>query len=393
MPRIAAVFAVFAIAAFSIGFNIFRYPAVWEKIASGGNLSQADDADQPETSDESEDYSHDSDSGNWYDDDSADDGRVAASIAGSAEDSDSSDPWDYNSTSSWDNDSEDSGDAWDNDYDGSSNDYDYDSDDSESRSEYESDDSEDSWGYNSNKSHGNKPNAGRYGSEDYESENSRDYGTDDYQSDSTEPDEYGNDPWGYESTNSGNGQNKSQGKNNYDWPKPNRSHEEQTDKTDRGSGAAKATGPNNGKAGQDSKPGANNRSARGASANSKNSNNKKKPKPGGGTLANDERTSKPQEDNQKKPNDSWSDDVYNRSDTASKYKGTTSSDPWEYDTSNTGDDDNELVPVARSDRSTRAGDESVRRLPDVSQWQPNARGGRTSLGGRSIASYPGTGAE
>ena len=39
MPRIAAVLSVLAAVAFSIGFNIVRYPIVWEKLARCENLA------------------------------------------------------------------------------------------------------------------------------------------------------------------------------------------------------------------------------------------------------------------------------------------------------------------------------------------------------------------
>lgn len=47
MPRIAAALAIFAAAAFSIGFNIVQYPIVWEKLAASESPSQSAVLTQP----------------------------------------------------------------------------------------------------------------------------------------------------------------------------------------------------------------------------------------------------------------------------------------------------------------------------------------------------------
>lgn len=47
MPRIAAALSVFAAAAFCIGFNIVRYPIVWEKLAICENVAHPADLEQP----------------------------------------------------------------------------------------------------------------------------------------------------------------------------------------------------------------------------------------------------------------------------------------------------------------------------------------------------------
>ena len=43
MPRIAAALAVVATLAFCIGFNVARYPAVWEMAATSGQVSRSDE--------------------------------------------------------------------------------------------------------------------------------------------------------------------------------------------------------------------------------------------------------------------------------------------------------------------------------------------------------------
>lgn len=50
MPRIAVALFVFAAAAFCIGFNIVRYPIVWEKLATLESLAQSIGLEQPAAS-------------------------------------------------------------------------------------------------------------------------------------------------------------------------------------------------------------------------------------------------------------------------------------------------------------------------------------------------------
>ena len=94
MPRIAAALAVFATATFCIGFNIVRYPVVWEKLALSGSFCQTDDSVEPETAEPIADYSTDSDSDSWIEwDEDSDDQLVVASIAGPADEDESASPW------------------------------------------------------------------------------------------------------------------------------------------------------------------------------------------------------------------------------------------------------------------------------------------------------------
>jgi len=100
MPRIAAVLVVFATAAFCIGFNIVRYPVVWERVAAGGHIPQSD---EPAESAEAEgsalspagtdQYA----SSDWSVDAAADE-PIVASISGGTDLDESDESWDYAQT-------------------------------------------------------------------------------------------------------------------------------------------------------------------------------------------------------------------------------------------------------------------------------------------------------
>ena len=53
MPRIAASVGIFALIAFAIGFNVARYPRVWEMVGHSPSLAQANQPSQPEPGSES----------------------------------------------------------------------------------------------------------------------------------------------------------------------------------------------------------------------------------------------------------------------------------------------------------------------------------------------------
>ena len=97
MPRIAAALVVFATSAFCIGFNIVRYPVVWERVAAGGQSARAVEPAEStagETSTESAAYSDPYGASDWGED-SASDTSIVASISGSAEFDERGESWDY----------------------------------------------------------------------------------------------------------------------------------------------------------------------------------------------------------------------------------------------------------------------------------------------------------
>ena len=57
MPRIAAAFGAVATVAFCIGFNINRYPVVWEMLAAADRASQSGESSQPEAASQTESLS------------------------------------------------------------------------------------------------------------------------------------------------------------------------------------------------------------------------------------------------------------------------------------------------------------------------------------------------
>ena len=100
MPRIAAALVVFATSAFCIGFNIVRYPVVWERIAAGGHLPQSGEpaesaGAEPVASNSA--YADPYAYSDWAEDSSTD-GSIVASISGAADLDESEDPWDYTQT-------------------------------------------------------------------------------------------------------------------------------------------------------------------------------------------------------------------------------------------------------------------------------------------------------
>jgi len=115
MPRIAAALSVLATAAFCIGFNIVRYPIVREKLAMGEHLTQSVESTEPAAAEADSWDSGDacSDDHPSWDDDSAEDDGIVASISGSEYYGDSG--------SSWDDTSDDFGDE--NDFGDGSDDY------------------------------------------------------------------------------------------------------------------------------------------------------------------------------------------------------------------------------------------------------------------------------
>lgn len=52
MPRIAASVGVFVLIVFSIGFNMVRYPAVWEMVDGSSHLPQLSESSRPEAAPE-----------------------------------------------------------------------------------------------------------------------------------------------------------------------------------------------------------------------------------------------------------------------------------------------------------------------------------------------------
>jgi len=49
MPRLAASVAAFVVIAFGIGFNMVRYPIVWDLVGATSDFSQSRESEQPET--------------------------------------------------------------------------------------------------------------------------------------------------------------------------------------------------------------------------------------------------------------------------------------------------------------------------------------------------------
>ena len=118
MPRIAAALTVLATTAFSIGFNIVRYPVVWDQLAAIERLSQSTELAEPAATASgswAEADSEPSDSDAWGDDFGEQD-RVVASISGGSSHGGVEESREYGSNDSGYGGDEESGDDWDRQY-------------------------------------------------------------------------------------------------------------------------------------------------------------------------------------------------------------------------------------------------------------------------------------